>query len=562
MVPRLLLLLFLLLGISCVGSPEHARLCETEIAIREHPDSALQLLRGLNPHSLSTSDRMRRQLLLCEALNRTEGLGSDTLVLPLLRYYRRHGSDAERARAWGYYAAAHENAGDLEEAVKGYTRAVDYALRCRDEKTLRLLGSLYNRLGSLYLTQGYDADAEENFSRALDAAGESGDRELAVYSRFMLAMSRYGDNRYGEAIETLAPLVAVRDTLPFRHFAQMVTLQNLIFHTFAKDWTSDQLLRERAEIDLDEFFSAPLSHGPAVSRDEERFSYDITSALIFLQAGRIDSARVHVGRALERISRFYMGNIGAYTIAAEVEYAAGDADRAYRHLSEYITLRDSVDKAQRNVLVAELERRFRTAHETALREAEWRFGIRLAVLLCLLQAFAAAAAVTGYRRRLRRREEQLNETLSLLDTYRASHDSLVSRLSSSDERELSVKRLLEGRFAQIREIAATRYTWGEGARLTEKIRELALNSDVLAEVVRMADLYNERAVSRLREQLPGWTVRNYDFAALVIAGFSPQEISVMLGMTLNGVYTLKSKLKRRIAQSGASDREFFLRFFQ
>ncbi|MBD9234088.1 MAG: helix-turn-helix transcriptional regulator, partial [Alistipes onderdonkii] len=62
-------------------------------------------------------------------------------------------------------------------------------------------------------------------------------------------------------------------------------------------------------------------------------------------------------------------------------------------------------------------------------------------------------------------------------------------------------------------------------------------------------------------QLPGWTPRNYDFAALVVAGFSAQEISVMLDMTLNGVYTLKSKLKRRIAESGAPDREFFTRFF-
>ena len=35
----------------------------------------------------------------------------------------------------------------------------------------------------------------------------------------------------------------------------------------------------------------------------------------------------------------------------------------------------------------------------------------------------------------------------------------------------------------------------------------------------------------------------------------------MSSITLNGVYTLKSKLKRRIAESGAADREFFTRFF-
>ena len=82
-----------------------------------------------------------------------------------------------------------------------------------------------------------------------------------------------------------------------------------------------------------------------------------------------------------------------------------------------------------------------------------------------------------------------------------------------------------------------------------------------ADVVRMADLYNRGAVNRLREAFPGWTERNHDFAALVIAGFSPQEICVMLGMTPNGVYTLKSKLKRRIAESDIAAREELLRFF-
>ena len=115
--------------------------------------------------------------------------------------------------------------------------------------------------------------------------------------------------------------------------------------------------------------------------------------------------------------------------------------------------------------------------------------------------------------------------------------------------------------AAVRDIAATYYTYGEGERLMVKMRDLALSPAMLADVVDMADLYSDRAVTRLREQFPGWTRRNYDFAALVIAGFSPQEICVMLGMSLNGVYSLKSKLKRRIAESDAMDREHLLGLF-
>ena len=168
--------------------------------------------------------------------------------------------------------------------------------------------------------------------------------------------------------------------------------------------------------------------------------------------------------------------------------------------------------------------------------------------------------MVGYRRKLRHRDAQLSEYLTLLESYRESHDSLTSRLDASNEREAAVKASLEGRFALLRDIAATYYTYGEGERLARKVKELALSPAMLADIVRMADLLQRPGGHAPAPPLPGWTPRNYDFAALVVAGFSAQEISVMLDMTLNGVYTLNSKLKRRIAESGAADREFFTRF--
>ena len=211
--------------------------------------------------------------------------------------------------------------------------------------------------------------------------------------------------------------------------------------------------------------------------------------------------------------------------------------------------------------VAELERRYRTANEVALREASLRYRVWILGLAAVLVAMAAVWAVVSYRRKLRRRDEQLSESLALVDSFRESHDSLTSRLDASNARQAAVKRLLEGRMAAVRDIAATYYTYGEGERLTAKMRELALSPAMLADVVDMADLYSDRAVTRLREEFPGWTERNYDFAALVIAGFTPQEICVMLDMSLNGVYTLKSKLKRRIADSAVADREKMLSLF-
>lgn len=535
----------------------------------EHPDSARRLLQRIDPEQLNRDDRARWTLITGLA----EVASGDTLagqqhLLRGIGYFDRHGSACERAVAWYSYAQAHVEAGNLEEGIRGYTQAAilaekalaagqsDDSLRRRSET---LLVTVYHTLGLLYFEQGYDA--VEPFAKAVEAARANGNTEQEGYSRFMLASSYCANGDYRRAVETLEPLVEAADTIQFRYFAQQIRLQNLIFHTYLGDWTPGQLLAARRGIDLDVIRKAPLSYGKAASEDTGRSFYDVASAIIFQRDGQLDSARRYIEESLANWDTFHQGDVGLFDLAAEIYHDRGDDSQAYAYMRRYVTVKDSLFEVQRGAQVAELERRFRTANEVALREASLRYRVWITVLAAALVTAAAGVAVVGYRRKLRRRDEQLSESLALVDSYRESHDSLTSRLDASNAREAAVKRLLEGRVAAVRDIASTYYTYGEGERLTAKMRDLALSPAMLADVVDMADLYSDRAVTRLREQFPGWTRRNYDFAALVIAGFSPQEICVMLGMSLNGVYSLKSKLKRRIAESTAADRDRLLGLF-
>lgn len=535
----------------------------------EHPDSARRLLQRIDPEQLNRDDRARWTLITGLA----EVASGDTLagqqhLLRGIGYFDRHGSACERAVAWYSYAQAHVEAGNLEEGIRGYTQAAilaeealaagqsDDSLRRRSET---LLVTVYHTLGLLYFEQGYDA--VEPFAKAVEAARVNGNTEQEGYSRFMLASSYCANGDYRRAVETLEPLVEAADTIQFRYFAQLIRLQNLIFHTYLGDWTPGQLLAARRGIDLDVIRRAPLSYGKAASEDTGRSFYDVASAIIFQRDGQLDSARRYIEESLANRDTFHQGDVGLFDLAAEIYHDRGDDSQAYAYMRRYVTVKDSLFEVQRGAQVAELERRFRTANEVALREASLRYRVWITVLAAALVTAAAGVTVVGYRRKLHRRDEQLSESLALVDSYRESHDSLTSRLDASNAREAAVKRLLEGRVAAVRDIASTYYTYGEGERLTAKMRDLALSPAMLADVVDMADLYSDRAVTRLREQFPGWTRRNYDFAALVIAGFSPQEICVMLGMSLNGVYSLKSKLKRRIAESTAADRDRLLGLF-
>ena len=535
----------------------------------EHPDSARRLLQRIDPERLSRDDRARWSLIMGLAeVSSGDTLAGKKFLDRGMRYYDRHGSDSERAAAWYTYAQAHVRTGNLEEGIRGYTESailaetalaskrLDDSLRKRTET---LLVAVYHTLGLLYFEQGYDA--VEPFAKAVEAARANGNTEQEGYSRFMLASAHCAAGDYRKAVEELSPLVAAADTIPFRYFAQQIRLQNLVFHTYLEDWTPAQLLAARDSIDLEVIRKAPLSYGTAASEDTGRSFYDVASAIIFQQDGQLDSARYYIEMSLDCRDTFHQGDVGLFNLAAGIYHDLGDDARAYDYMQQYVSVKDSLFEVQRGAQVAELERRYRTANEVALREASLRYRIWILGLAAVLVAMAAGWAVVSYRRKLCRRDEQLSESLALLDSYRESHDSLTSRLDASDAREAAVKRLLEGRVAAVRDIAATCYTYGEGERLMAKMRDLALSPAMLADVVDMADLYSDRAVTRLREQLPGWTARNYDFAALVIAGFTPQEICVMLDMSLNSVYSLKSKLKRRIAESDAADRELLLGLF-
>lgn len=536
----------------------------------EYPDSARRLLQAMETMPMKRGKRAQLTLMLgFVQAHQDDTLAARASLDRAMRYYGRYGSDDERAEAWYTYAKAALRLGDLEEAIRGYTQSAIFAEKALDresrgddgqrKRTEVLLVAVYHTLGLIYFEQGYDA--VEPFAKAVDAARTSGNATQEGYSRFMLSSAYCADGDYARAIETLAPLVGACDTIPFRYFAQMVRLQNLMFHTYLGDWSPERLLAARDSVDLDEIRTAPLSYETAVSEDSQRTFYDIASAMIFQRNGQLDSARVYVERTLDRRSELHQGNVGLYNIAAGIYHGLGDDARAYGYMQQLVSAKDSLFEAQRGAQVAELERRYRTANEVALREASLRYRVWIAVLAAVLVVMVAVAAVMGYRRKLRRRDEELNETLALLDSYRESHDSLTSRLDASNAREAAVKRLLEGRVAAVRDIAATCYLYGDGERLSAKMRELALSPAMLADVVDMADLYSDRAVTRLRTEFRGWPERNYDFAALVIAGFSPQEICVMLDMTLNGVYTLKSKIKRRIAESQSADRDLLLAYF-
>ncbi|WP_418981555.1 tetratricopeptide repeat protein [Alistipes sp.] len=548
----------------CRTPATDAQLDAAQAVIEEQPDSALRILRSVDTMQLSPAEKARRRVLLSQGYSlKNVDIASDSLIAPALAWYERHGTAAERAKAWAYYGAVHVNADELDKAVEGYTTALRYAGRVRgDRATDKLRAAIYHNLGVLFSNQSYHAQAEEYFDRAATLYGELGEEESRMFGVLMKSMVVFTQHRYDEAITLLESIrkEAARSENPeLRVFVETYLIH---YRVYAGSCTPEKLLEDRNRIDRRDIDSLRRRNDKTLNENASLMMYDALCGILFFNTNQPDSASFYLHRSLRAVDKHTSGTAGLFYILADIYKTQGMVDSAYYYQACYVGLQDSIYRAERTQQVAELELRHRSQYEMGLLETRQRYQLWIFVLAGLLLSGGLGWGIVSYRRRLHRREEQLGEYLGLLESYRESHDSLTSRLQANDEREAAVKRLLEGRMAVIRDIASTYYLYGETRRLTEKMKELALSPAMLADVVRMADLYNDNAVGRLRAQLPGWTERNYEFAALVVAGFSPQEISVMLDMTLNGVYTLKSKLKRRIVESQAADKAFFARFFE
>ncbi|MFR9504081.1 MAG: hypothetical protein SNH73_06505 [Rikenellaceae bacterium] len=236
--------------------------------------------------------------------------------------------------------------------------------------------------------------------------------------------------------------------------------------------------------------------------------------------------------------------------------AALEFQRIYSHFT------DSLHTIEREQQVRQVEMQYHQKSEEQLRLTRTRYQLYLWALGFILLAGTTLWAVNSYRRKLRERGRLIDEYLAVIENYKLSTGGFAERLRESDERERTIKEYLTTRRDMVRQIASTFYTYGQSHRFAEKMKELALSEEMLLDIVRVTDLYSGGAVSRLRATFTTWTEKNYNFAALIIAGFSAQEISVMLGMTLGGIYTLKSKLKRKIMDSADGEVSEFVAYFE
>jgi hypothetical protein len=122
-----------------------------------------------------------------------------------------------------------------------------------------------------------------------------------------------------------------------------------------------------------------------------------------------------------------------------------------------------------------------------------------------------------------------------------------------------LKELLENRFSEVRELIRTYYEFGNSKKLQKKVDDLLklqLSGDNFEVIEQVVNAKNNDVMKMVRERYPNMKEDNLKLLNLIYAGFSAQEISVILNDTPQNIYVRKSRLKKSLQELIAQDAKF------
>lgn len=292
-------------------------------------------------------------------------------------------------------------------------------------------------------------------------------------------------------------------------------------------------------------------------------------AKIYLKKGDVEKSSGYLkkySRQMEKGGESPGRLLELYDISANVALEKGDWKGASDAMAAYIQIKDSIEFAARSESVREAEQQF---WQRRLEEENYNMKVRnlhmvaLYILLFLVVAAGMVFFVRKYRGRMKEKDillAQYSDNIESLGTRVAraedSRENLLSQLDVQKAKEKELKELLENRFAEVRELVRTYYESGNSKKLHKKVDDLMklqLSGDNFEVMEQVVNAKNNDVIKKVREMFPNLKEDNIKLLNLIYAGFSAQEISVILNDTPQNIYVRKSRLKKSLQSLIADD---------
>lgn len=539
-----------------------SELSRADTLLNTRPDSALKILRNINPHEIhNPAIRARHSLLHSIALDKTyTDLTSDSIIRHALLYYNRKGNILQKAKANFYMGRICCNASDKENAVKYLTEAESYAVKTKD---YYLCGLIYNTLGNLYY---YQEDLLE---------------AIRMYEKSGLFFGKAGDLR--------------KKANAFSYIGKIYRMQNdcnraVCFYKKAKNIyvilkNGNSVLamnRSIAESILNKGQEAVdiLMEGYAVYNRNEILERDYPLwARIYLNQNNLQEARKFALAAMNYTYVTKRVKAGLYVILAEISVKSGNFRDAYTYSDLYSEQLSLAYQQEKEKLIQEIKKKYdkeklQLSYINLRKEHTYQTIIyTLIMTLGLVLGFFLLVRQAGKRKRMQEEfERALNESEVYLETMKENFSMLIRKYKTmkaesdkQDERAGKFFSAFEQRLVLMKNILDIAYTTESNPKHFYKKFLEYINAGTKAEDA-FGDLQyvvNEKysgIIDYVKEAYPLLSKADLDFFSMLCFDFTPNAIRLIYGHTnLDSVFTKRKKLRDKLNVPASMQIETFIK---
>lgn len=542
------------LFVSCGNQEIKHTLSEVERCICEHPDNALETLRGMDQSSLNTKKlRAWFALLYAIALDKNYIDTTDvSVIMPAVNYYKRHGSPDEKLKTHFYLGRIYLNAHRFEKAAYEYALAESEAEKSQD---LVQKGLLFMNFSYLYNWIHNNDKQLEYAEKGLACYREAGDSSRMNLSYGDLARAYHGmrewdkaDSLYHVGIEKMRHDTLVVSNL-LSNYAKMKTIQSEPDPHGAislLESLSQKYHQPLSIIDYGVYAYASDMIGNQATCDriatqlENLDAKHKKDALIWLY--RIYNRRGDYKKALDYLQSAKVYNIDMLDSLLALPVSEGIQDY-YRSVAD--------------------ENRVRSHRIVIISAVSLSFAVLLFMILLLY-----------HRVRLMKERENDRQMLRLLDEMKRvleqENAELKSKYDKSEEERgkarLSLASVYKGKFATMGELC--KIYLGLNDRSDKKEVIYYRVEQIISEINGDNNLF-DKFESRINQDLNGILVhmkkdlgiadkKDERFICYLIAGLDSQTIAMLLNLSVPNVYTKRSRLRERIRKLNSPYKDDYL----
>lgn len=540
----ILLFIHILLCISCRSEKCDKIFSESESLLDLDPDSALSVLQSIiYPEDLDTEAFNRYTILKIQAEYKSGlDITSDSTILSVKESYMKEG-DAYNIALASYYSGCYfKESGKQEKAMENYLLALKYAEKIDD---LNLKSLINNVIGFVLLDQSDPETAIRYFreSAAYDIQEGNVKNEAISYIQIGDCFQYLGKPDSAMHYYNLCLLLVERGKLKEQHTC---VLQNI-----------GVLYAKEGELSKAEYyFKEALSHEP--DSDVKIKIYNLLSDL-YTENHQSDSAKIYMNYLLQKkdsIKDLYIKTNLYQTLSKNEEYQ-GNYQKALEYHKVYSDnlLKQLVANQDNKLLNLQKKYDYEKVRMHNIQLKLNKTYILIALIISLLVVVVVAMiSYKLYCSRLKKKSE-LNDKISQLNSISAT----------LDEKEKSFRTYLLRHFNVLKKASSLElYLQNEKTHKNEfwikKFNDIVYGQDVLDWNV-LYDVINQLHNGffiKLKEQYPQLKEIEFRIICLTYSGFSTEETSLILGLSINTINTKRSAIRKKLGIEAYANLNDFL----